>query len=52
MVDRGHRELPICADYVGTKLPTHVQEEVRVRVKALDDEDAVYVAENTDEEVE
>jgi len=52
MVDRGHRELPICADYVGTKLPTHVQEEVRVRVKALDDEDAVYVAENADEEVE
>src|SRR6056297_571671 len=50
MVDRGHRELPICADYVGTKLPTHVQEEVRVKVKALDDEDAVYVVENPDEE--
>ncbi len=52
MVDRGHRELPICADYVGTKLPTHIQEEVRVKVKALDNEDAVYVAENADEEVE
>lgn len=50
MVDRGHRELPICADYVGTKLPTHVQEEVRVKVKALDDEDAVYVVENPEEE--
>lgn len=50
MVDRGHRELPICADYIGTKLPTHVQEEVRVKVKALDGEDAVYVVENADEE--
>ncbi|PAU94926.1 bifunctional pyr operon transcriptional regulator/uracil phosphoribosyltransferase [Aliifodinibius salipaludis] len=50
MVDRGHRELPICADYVGTKLPTHVQEEVRVKVKTLDNEDAVYVVENADEE--
>ncbi|HET6527371.1 MAG TPA: bifunctional pyr operon transcriptional regulator/uracil phosphoribosyltransferase PyrR [Balneolaceae bacterium] len=46
MVDRGHRELPICADYVGTKLPTHVQEEVRVKVKELDGEDAVYVVES------
>jgi pyrimidine operon attenuation protein/uracil phosphoribosyltransferase len=43
MVDRGHRELPIAADYVGTTLPTHVKEEVRVKVKELDDEDAVYV---------
>lgn len=50
MVDRGHRELPICADYVGTKLPTHVQEEVRVKVKELDDEDAVYVIQNADDE--
>lgn len=46
MVDRGHRELPICADYVGTKMPTHVQEEVRVKVKELDGEDAVYVVES------
>jgi pyrimidine operon attenuation protein/uracil phosphoribosyltransferase len=50
MVDRGHRELPICADHVGTKLPTHVKEEVRVKVKELDDEDAVYVVQNPDEE--
>lgn len=50
MVDRGHRELPICADYVGTKLPTHVKEEVRVKVKALDDEDAVYIVKNPDKE--
>jgi pyrimidine operon attenuation protein/uracil phosphoribosyltransferase len=52
MVDRGHRELPMAADYVGTTLPTHVQEEVRVKVKELDDEDAVYVVQNTEEEEE
>lgn len=50
MVDRGHRELPICADYVGTKLPTHVHEEVRVMVNELDGEDAVYVVQSTEEE--
>ena len=52
MVDRGHRELPICADYIGTKLPTHVQEEVLVRVRELDDEDAVYVVRNPEEKNE
>ncbi|HLR24715.1 MAG TPA: bifunctional pyr operon transcriptional regulator/uracil phosphoribosyltransferase PyrR [Fodinibius sp.] len=48
MVDRGHRELPMAADYVGTTLPTHVQEEVRVKVEALDGEDAVYVVKSSD----
>lgn len=50
MVDRGHRELPIFADYVGIKLPTHVKEEVRVKVKELDGEDAVYVVQNANED--
>lgn len=50
MVDRGHRELPISADYVGLKLPTHVKEEVRVKVKELDDEDAIYVVQGSGEE--
>ena len=50
MVDRGHRELPICADFVGTKMPTHVREEVRVKVRELDGEDAVYVVQNVGEE--
>lgn len=49
MVDRGHRELPIAADYVGMTLPTHVKEEVRVKVKELDDEDAVYVVQEQEE---
>lgn len=43
MIDRGHRELPVSADYVGMTVPTHDDEEVRVKVKELDGEDAVYV---------
>jgi pyrimidine operon attenuation protein / uracil phosphoribosyltransferase len=43
MIDRGHRELPIGADYVGLTVPTHADEEVMVKVKELDGEDAVYI---------
>ena len=43
VVDRGHRELPVMADYVGKMIPTHEREEVRVLVEELDGEDAVYV---------
>lgn len=43
MVDRGHRELPIAPDYTGVYVPTHANEEVRVKVKELDGEDAVYL---------
>lgn len=43
MVDRGHRELPIKADFVGKNIPTSINEEVRVRIKETDDEDAVYL---------
>lgn len=50
MVDRGHRELPLSADYIGVKLPTHTNEEVRVKVHELDGEDAVYIIENTEDE--
>lgn len=45
MVDRGHRELPISADYMGIYLPTYENEEVRVKVNEIDEEDAVYVVE-------
>lgn len=42
LVDRGHRELPIRADYVGKNLPTAEAEDVRVRLRETDDaEDAV-----------
>jgi len=35
-VDRGHRELPIRADYVGKNLPTTREEKIRVRFENLD----------------
>ena len=43
LVDRGHRELPIRADFVGKNLPTGVGEDVRVRLAETDDvdEDAI-----------
>jgi pyrimidine operon attenuation protein/uracil phosphoribosyltransferase len=41
LVDRGHRELPIRADYVGKNLPTARDEAVRVRVLEWDGSDAV-----------
>jgi pyrimidine operon attenuation protein/uracil phosphoribosyltransferase len=45
LVDRGHRELPIRADYVGKNIPTSTNEEVRVKMKEIDGEDAVYLVE-------
>lgn len=36
MVDRGHRELPICANYVGKNVPTSKEEFVSVRLKEID----------------
>jgi pyrimidine operon attenuation protein/uracil phosphoribosyltransferase len=41
LVDRGHRELPIQADYVGKKVETHGEEHVNVLVRERDDEDRV-----------
>ena len=43
MVDRGHRELPIRADYVGKNIPTSLDEIVQVRVKELDGEDRIIL---------
>jgi pyrimidine operon attenuation protein / uracil phosphoribosyltransferase len=43
LVDRGHRELPIRADYVGKNVPTRRDEDVRVLLKEVDGEDAVVV---------
>lgn len=44
LVDRGHRELPIRADYVGKNIPTSRDESVRVLLREYDDVDAVTVA--------
>ena len=38
LIDRGHRELPIRADYVGKNLPTSLAEKVKVRLAEIDDE--------------
>src|SRR5207245_2840441 len=44
LVDRGHRELPIRADYVGKNLPTSLVERVTVHLTEFDGEDAVLIA--------
>ena len=41
LVDRGHRELPIKADYVGKNVPTALGEQVQVKLKEMDGEDRV-----------
>ena len=41
LVDRGHRELPIRADYVGKNLPTSRTQDVRVRLREVDGADSV-----------
>ena len=43
LVDRGHRELPIRADYVGRNLPTSRQQSVQVRLVEIDGRDEVEV---------
>lgn len=44
LIDRGHRELPIRADYVGKNVPTSLAEKVSVRLLGIDDADEVVVA--------
>jgi pyrimidine operon attenuation protein/uracil phosphoribosyltransferase len=43
MVDRGHRELPIRADYVGKNVPSSHDEDVRVSVTPLDEKNSVEI---------
>ena len=43
LVDRGHRQLPIRADYVGKNVPTAPGESIRVHVQEVDGEDAVLL---------
>jgi pyrimidine operon attenuation protein / uracil phosphoribosyltransferase len=45
LVDRGHRELPIRADYVGKNLPTAYREKVRVQLDEIDGADSVLLGE-------
>lgn len=46
IVDRGHRELPIRADYVGKNVPTSSKEIIHVKVTELDGVDQVVIARN------
>ena len=43
LVDRGHRELPIRADYVGKNIPTSLKEHVEVRLNELDEKEEVVI---------
>ncbi len=45
LVDRGHRELPIRADFVGKNVPTRREDDVRVLVREMDGEDGAFVEE-------
>ena len=45
LIDRGHRELPIKADYVGSEVTTSQNEEISVKVKEIDGEDRVDLVE-------
>lgn len=49
LVDRGHRQLPIKADYVGKSIPTSINESVKVKMKEVDGEDSVYLVDLTEE---
>jgi pyrimidine operon attenuation protein/uracil phosphoribosyltransferase len=43
LVDRGHRELPIRADFVGKNLPTSLEQSVRVHLSEIDGIDEVVI---------
>ena len=49
LVDRGHRELPIRADYVGKNVPTSAREVVRVQLKELDGAEQVSLGERAED---
>ncbi|WP_080146496.1 bifunctional pyr operon transcriptional regulator/uracil phosphoribosyltransferase PyrR [Marinilactibacillus piezotolerans] len=43
LIDRGHREIPIKADYIGKNIPTSMKEQVKVSVIEVDDKNAVEI---------
>ncbi len=47
MVDRGHRELPIRADYVGKNVPSSHAEDIRVHIKGTDGDNSVTIWDKT-----
>lgn len=49
LIDRGHRELPIRADYVGKNIPTSLNEVIAVHVKGIDDKTNVDILEKVND---
>ena len=47
LIDRGHRELPIRADYVGKNVPTSLDEVIEVKLKEVDETDEVIICEKS-----
>ncbi|MCM8779078.1 MAG: bifunctional pyr operon transcriptional regulator/uracil phosphoribosyltransferase PyrR [Candidatus Omnitrophica bacterium] len=52
LIDRGHRELPIRADYVGKNVPTSLKENINVKLKEVDGIDEVVIEEKIDAQLE
>jgi pyrimidine operon attenuation protein/uracil phosphoribosyltransferase len=48
LIDRGHRELPIEAQYVGRKVPTSAREIIEVKYREIDGEEKVLLIEKVD----
>jgi pyrimidine operon attenuation protein/uracil phosphoribosyltransferase len=48
LVDRGHRELPIRADYVGKNVPTSRNENIKVKLASIDGDEGVELLERTE----
>jgi pyrimidine operon attenuation protein/uracil phosphoribosyltransferase len=46
LIDRGHRELPIRADYIGKNVPTSKKESIKVMLQEIDDEEGVVIVES------
>ena len=51
LIDRGHREMPIRADYVGKNIPSSRHEEIRVRLKETDGTDEVAITNTADQKI-
>ncbi|MBF8248679.1 MAG: pyrR [Bacteroidetes bacterium] len=51
LIDRGHRELPIKADFVGKNVPTSPDQEIKVLMEETDGEDSVFLMEKESTEV-
>lgn len=50
LIDRGHRELPIKADFVGKNVPTSLKQQIKVLMQEADGEDAVFLVESEESE--